>query len=76
MRHGDEQDQVDADAVTVCSKCRQEPRVPGQRWGKKCRAAYMRDLRRRQIVVTASRSALKKAIEQRLMITEVVLSGR
>ena len=28
-----------------CSRCHQEPRVPGQRWGSRCRAAAKRDAR-------------------------------
>jgi hypothetical protein len=29
-----------------CTKCQNEPASPGQRWGKKCRAEYMRDWRK------------------------------
>lgn len=28
-----------------CSKCRDEPRAPGQRWGKRCHAEYMKTWR-------------------------------
>lgn len=31
---------------TLCSKCQNEPRIPGQRWGRVCRAAYMRGWRK------------------------------
>lgn len=30
----------------LCSKCQNEPRTAGQRWGKKCRAAYQRQWRK------------------------------
>lgn len=31
----------------VCSKCRNEPAAPGQRWGRKCATLYAREYRRR-----------------------------
>lgn len=31
---------------SLCTKCQNEPRIPGQRWGRKCRAEYMRDWRK------------------------------
>ena len=33
-------------APRVCTKCHQEPRDPGQRWGKRCRTAWRREARR------------------------------
>lgn len=40
--------------TSICTRCRDEPRVPGQRWGKRCRAAAQRAYRAR---VTAERRA-------------------
>lgn len=31
---------------SLCSKCQNEPRIPGQRWGRGCRALYMRQWRK------------------------------
>lgn len=27
---------------SLCTKCQNEPRAPGQRWGKRCRADYQK----------------------------------
>lgn len=32
----------------LCTKCHAEPRSPGQRWGKKCRAKWMREHRKKK----------------------------
>lgn len=39
----------------TCTRCQRERRVPGQRWGRRCRAAYTRAHRRpyRFLSVTA-----------------------
>lgn len=37
----------------LCSKCDAEPRVPGQRWGRACRAQEKRDARKRAAVTRA-----------------------
>lgn len=34
--------------LDLCTKCSREPVTAGQRWGKACRAAYMRSWRRRR----------------------------
>ncbi len=31
--------------MTVCIRCHQEPRLPGQRWGRACFAEYRREQR-------------------------------
>lgn len=35
----------------ICSKCGQEAALPGQRWGRKCRAAYARERRKATVRV-------------------------
>lgn len=30
----------------LCTKCQKEFRIPGQRWGRGCRALYMRSWRK------------------------------
>jgi hypothetical protein len=37
--------------VRPCARCDQEPAVPGQRWGKKCRAAYNKKWRKQMVSV-------------------------
>lgn len=34
-------------ALSLCRSCGVEPRLPGQRWGTRCRTAYARRWRRR-----------------------------
>jgi hypothetical protein len=38
---------VGASLETLCSRCGQEPREPGQRWGRRCLTAYQRERRHR-----------------------------
>lgn len=48
-------------AAGLCRRCGREPRKPGQRWGKRCHAAYMR-ARRAGREPTADESARLQAL--------------
>ena len=45
--------------MSLCSKCHAEEDVPGQRYGKKCRATWQRDYRAR---VRIERAAYAKSL--------------
>lgn len=36
------------EVTTVCSKCHEEPRLPGQRYGRKCKTAAQGSYRQRK----------------------------
>lgn len=48
-RAGSDNEQVTRSTWPLCSKCRCEPAAPGQRWGRACASAYMREYRRRGV---------------------------
>lgn len=48
-----------------CSRCRAEPAKPGQRWGRACHAAYMRQ-RRAEERERAAAAAVQNHLQPRM----------
>ncbi|HMJ84967.1 MAG TPA: hypothetical protein VK504_17420 [Vicinamibacterales bacterium] len=48
----------------LCTKCGNEPRRRGQRWGKKCHAAQMRQQRASNAEVMALVAKIRKALRR------------
>lgn len=52
----------------LCTRCKAEPRIAGNRWGRECHARYMREVYRprRAAILRKARAAEVLAIVSRL----------
>jgi hypothetical protein len=60
----------------ACTRCGREPRRPGQRWGRECHAAWMRERRAGKVEVLLTPEEWAGVVQGRQLRAAAAAGGR